>query len=89
MDALKAFIIEYHNEYGYDTTNDWNYSWTFSKALLFTVTIITTIGKILRVSFFCNSAHYQSVTNQHFRLMPFIGLIRLSFYDPLSMAEWR
>ena len=53
MDALKAFIIEYHNEYGYDTTNDWNYSWTFSKALLFTVTIITTIGKILRVTFCC------------------------------------
>ena len=50
--TLKNFVIEYYNDYSYDMTEDWDTSWTFAKSLLFTVTIMTTIGeanlKILR-----------------------------------------
>ena len=45
LDTLKKFIISYHHEYGYDGTEDWEYDWTFAKAFLFTVTIMTTIGE--------------------------------------------
>lgn len=44
LDTLKRFVVNYHNEYGYDMTEDWDYAWTFPKALLFTITIMTTIG---------------------------------------------
>ncbi len=44
LETLKNFVIQYHSDYGYDMTEDWDYSWTFPKALLFTVTIMTTIG---------------------------------------------
>ncbi len=44
LETLKNFVIQYNNEYNYDMTDDWEYSWTFPKALLFTVTIMTTIG---------------------------------------------
>ncbi len=38
------FISQYNADYGYDMTDDWDYAWTFPKSLLFTVTIMTTIG---------------------------------------------
>ena len=44
---LKMFVIEYNGRYYYDTTDDWVYTWTFPKALLLVVTIMTTIGKFL------------------------------------------
>jgi len=44
LDTLKQFVVSYNDQYDYDTTEDWEYRWTFAKALLFTVTIITTIG---------------------------------------------
>lgn len=45
LETLKNFVIQYNSDYGYDGTEDWDYSWTFAKSLLFTVTIMTTIGK--------------------------------------------
>ena len=47
LNTLKQFVVDYHTDYGYDTTQDWSYSWTFSKALLFTLTIMTTIGNFI------------------------------------------
>jgi len=44
LDTLKKFVINYHHEYGYDMTEDWDYDWVMSKSLLFTITIMTTIG---------------------------------------------
>jgi hypothetical protein len=45
MGDLTNFVIQYYNDYNYDTTDDWTYAWTFPKALLFTITIMTTIGE--------------------------------------------
>lgn len=60
LETLKNFVIQYNGDYGYDMTEDWDYSWTFPKSLLFTVTIMTTIGErrnvpkgILHSFFFC------------------------------------
>ncbi|TRY67796.1 hypothetical protein TCAL_15883 [Tigriopus californicus] len=44
LTTLKNFVISYVNDYGYDGTEEWNYDWVFSKSLLFTITIMTTIG---------------------------------------------
>ncbi len=44
MDVFANYIVDCKANYNYDTTNDWTYSWTFPKALLFTITIMTTIG---------------------------------------------
>ena len=46
--TLKLFVVEYANTYGVDSidgTVNWDWSWTFPKSLLFTITIMTTIGK--------------------------------------------
>ena len=42
--TLKTFVLTYAEDYGYDGTERWEYSWSFPKSLLFTITIITTIG---------------------------------------------
>ena len=42
--TLKTFVLGYANDYGYDGSDKWDYDWTFPKSLLFTITIITTIG---------------------------------------------
>lgn len=44
LTTLKNFVISYVNDYGYDGTDEWDYDWVFSKSLLFTITIMTTIG---------------------------------------------
>lgn len=46
LETLKHFVIQYHNDYGFDMTTEWDYSWTLAKSLLFTVTIMTTVGKL-------------------------------------------
>ena len=46
--TLKLFVVEYANTYGVDNVegaHNWDMSWTFPKSLLFTITIMTTIGK--------------------------------------------
>ncbi|XP_037074693.1 potassium channel subfamily K member 18-like [Pollicipes pollicipes] len=45
LGTMEEFIIDAVETYNYDGTVDgWTYDWTFSKALLFTITIMTTIG---------------------------------------------
>ena len=44
LETLKNFVIQYNNDFGYDMTDGWTRSWTFPNSLLFTVTIMTTIG---------------------------------------------
>ena len=42
---METFTLDMVNNYGYDGTKDgWTYNWDFSNALLFTVSIMTTIG---------------------------------------------
>lgn len=42
---MEQFIISAVESYKYDgTVDDWQYDWTYPKALLFTITIMTTIG---------------------------------------------
>ena len=42
---LTSFVINATRDYGYDgQIEGWEYDWTFPKALLFTITIMTTIG---------------------------------------------
>ena len=45
LDTYKKFVVTYYNEYNYDMTDEWDYDWTFPKALLFTITIMTTVGE--------------------------------------------
>jgi hypothetical protein len=53
LDTLKKFVVTYNSDYNYDMTEDWDYDWTFPKALLFTITIMTTVGKyFLKKSYF-------------------------------------
>jgi hypothetical protein len=45
LGKLKTYIVDVVNTYKYDgSVDDWDYDWTFSKTLLFTITIMTTIG---------------------------------------------
>ena len=44
LDTLKKFVVNYHNDYNYDMTDEWEYDWDFPKAWLFTITIMTTVG---------------------------------------------
>ena len=41
---LKMFVLTYNKDFGFDTTENWTYDWTFPKSLLLVVTIMTTIG---------------------------------------------
>ena len=42
--TLKTFVVKYADTYGVDGTSNWDWSWTFPKSLLFTISIMTTIG---------------------------------------------
>ena len=44
--TLKLFVVKYADTYGVDGTSNWDWSWTFPKSLLFTITIMTTIGAL-------------------------------------------
>ena len=45
LEIMETLIVDMVNNHGYDgTKGDWAYSWDFTNALLFTVTIMTTIG---------------------------------------------
>ena len=45
MMELVEYIVQSIKEVDYDgDINTWDYDWTFQKALLFTITIMTTIG---------------------------------------------
>jgi len=44
LDTLKKFVVDYYNSYKYDMTEDWETSWDFPKAFLFTITLMTTVG---------------------------------------------
>jgi len=44
LNALKRFVITANSESGYDTTNDFTRDFTFDMSVLFTITIMTTVG---------------------------------------------
>ena len=51
LDTLKKFVVDYYNSYNYDMTEDWETSWDFPKAFLFTITLMTTVGRIIYQGF--------------------------------------
>jgi hypothetical protein len=65
LNNLKLFIVRYNSDFNYDTTEDWAYSWTFAKALLFTLTIMTTIGVVLE--FYSSTYLYMNIINAYFK----------------------
>jgi len=44
LNALKRFVITANSESGYDTTNEFTRDFTFDMSVLFTITIMTTVG---------------------------------------------
>jgi len=42
--ALKRYVLDAYSETGYDTTDDFEFAFTFEKTVLFTITIMTTVG---------------------------------------------
>ncbi len=67
LNNLKLFIVRYNSDFNYDTTEDWAYSWTFAKALLFTLTIMTTIGAVLEFYSSIDLALYMNIINAYFK----------------------
>ena len=47
LTLFKRVVVQYNTDYGYDGTTSHVYAWTLPNALLFTITIMTTIGKNL------------------------------------------
>ena len=43
LKALKRYVLDAYDETGYDTTNDFEFDFTFEKTILFTITIMTTV----------------------------------------------
>ena len=44
-----SFVVEAASDYKYDGTVDgWDTWWTFPKSLLFTLTTMTTVGKLMK-----------------------------------------
>jgi len=44
LKALKRFVLTAYDEAGYDTTDDFEAAFTFEKTVLFTITIMSTVG---------------------------------------------
>ena len=44
LKALKRYVLDAYDETGYDTTNDFEFDFTFEKTILFTITIMTTVN---------------------------------------------
>ncbi|XP_037082128.1 TWiK family of potassium channels protein 7-like [Pollicipes pollicipes] len=44
LKMMETFVLDAAHDYQYDGTNNWKYDWTLPKALLFTISIMTTIG---------------------------------------------
>ena len=42
--ALKRYVLDAYSETGYDTTDDFEFAFTFEKTVLFTITIMTTVS---------------------------------------------
>ncbi|XP_023330975.1 TWiK family of potassium channels protein 7 [Eurytemora carolleeae] len=44
LKALERFVLEAANEYGYDGTDEFSRDFSFASSILFTITIMTTVG---------------------------------------------
>ena len=80
LDNIIKNIVKARRDHNYDGSVDgWVYDWTFTKALLFTVTIMTTVGyghispktdagKVKNISFFSNLISLSALHN-HLRIV--------------------
>ena len=68
LDVFKKFVVKYYNEYNVDMTDDWDQDWTFPKALLFTITIMTTVGEYIPSSTIIFRFHF--LPNLFFMYIP-------------------
>ena len=48
LKALKRYVLDAHSETGYDTTNDFEFDFTFEKTILFTITNMTKVNYLVK-----------------------------------------